>query len=51
MAEKTKQQKQVEKAQPKRKRGRPEKPLRIDDTPENIAKALFGMPSTKFDRR
>ena len=28
--------------QPKRKRGRPEKPIpRIDETPERVAKAIF----------
>ena len=48
--QKAKQQKQTEE-QRKRKRGRPEKPLKIDDTPENIARALFGMPSTKFTRK
>ena len=47
----TKQKQQQGKAQPKRRRGRPEKPLKIDDTPENIARALFGLPSTKFIRK
>lgn len=34
-----------DKPKPKRKRGRPplEFPERIDDTPENIAKAMFGV--------
>ena len=31
----------------KKRRGRPEKPLRIDDTPENVARALFGLPLSK----
>ena len=40
-------QKQVEK--PKRKRGRPEKPLKIDDSPRNVARALFGLGPMDFD--
>ena len=36
---------------PKRRRGRPEKPLKIDDTPRNIARSLFGIPSDKFTRQ
>ena len=44
-------QEQQRKAQPKRRRGRPEKSLKIDDTPENITRALFGLPSTKFIRK
>ena len=35
----------------KRKRGRPEKFLKINDTPRNVARSFFGMPSTKFTRR
>lgn len=31
----------------KKRRGRPEKPLKIDDTPENVARALFGLPPIK----
>ena len=34
----------------KRKRGRPEKPLKIDDSPRNIARALFGLPPLKEPR-
>ena len=33
---------------PPRKRGRPEKLVKIDDTPRNVARALFGIPSDKF---
>ena len=40
-------QKQVEKPKNKRRRGRPEKPLKIDDSPENVARALFGLPPLK----
>lgn len=47
MVEKTKQ-KQVKK-QAKRRRGRPEKPLKIDDTPRNVARALFGLGPMDFD--
>ena len=32
----------------KRKRGRPEKFVKINDTPRNVARSFFGMPSTKF---
>lgn len=42
-----KQQKRSESVTLKRKRGRPEKPLKIDDTPENVARALFGLPPIK----
>ena len=38
-----------EKKQTKRKRGRPEKPLKIDDSPRNVARALFGMPLVKSE--
>ncbi len=45
-----KQEKQKQgKAQSKRKRGRPEKPLKIDDTPRNVARALFGLPPLKTE--
>lgn len=36
---------------PKRRRGRPEKPLKIKDTPENVARALFGLPPIRDDSR
>ena len=42
-----KPQERSESVPPKRKRGRPEKPLKIDDTPENVARALFGLPPIK----
>ena len=32
------------------KRGRPEKLVKIDDSPRNVARALFGQPSDKFTR-
>ena len=35
-------------ASPKRKRGRPEKLFKIDDTPLNVARSFFGIPSDKF---
>ena len=35
----------------KRKRGRPEKNFKIDDTPLNVARALWGERSTKFPKR
>ena len=34
----------------KRKRGRPEKPLKIDDTPRNVARTFFGIKSPKYVR-
>jgi len=34
----------------KKRRGRPEKRLKIDDTPENVARALWGERSTKFPK-
>lgn len=40
---------QQAKSKPKRKRGRPEKLVKIDDTPRNVARALFGIRSDKFD--
>ena len=36
---------------PKRKRSRPEKLIKIDDTPENVARALWGERSTKFPKK
>ena len=39
-----------QKVSQKRPRGRPEKPLKIDDTPENVARALWGERSTKFPK-
>ena len=36
--------------QPKRKRGRPEKLVKIDDTQRNVARAFFGIRSDKFTR-
>lgn len=36
--------------QPKKRRGRPAKFLKIDDTPENVARALWGERSTKFPK-
>ena len=35
---------------PKRRRGRPEKLFRINDTPENVARAMWGVRSTKFPK-
>lgn len=32
------------------RRRRPEKLLKIDDTPENVARALWGERSTKFPK-
>ena len=37
--------------QPKRRRGRPEKLLKIEDTPLNVARALWGERSTKFPKK
>lgn len=34
-----------------KKRGRPEKPLKIDDSPRNVARALFGLGPREFDRQ
>ena len=34
----------------KKRRGRPEKLVKIDDSPRNVARALFGIPSDKFNR-
>ncbi len=34
----------------KRKRGRPEKPLKINDTPRNVARSFFGIKSTRYVR-
>ena len=38
------------KSKPKRNRGRPKKFFKIDDTPENVARALWGERSTKFPK-
>ncbi len=47
----TKPAKNASKNQPhKRKRGRPEKPLKIDDTPRNVARTFFGIKSPKYVR-
>lgn len=35
---------------PNRKRGRPEKPLKIHDTPRNVARTFFGIKSPKYVR-
>ncbi len=40
----------AKKQQANRKRGRPEKLVQIDDSPRNVARALFGLPSDKFTR-
>lgn len=37
-------------SQPKRRCGRPEKPLRINDTPENVARALWRERATRFSK-
>lgn len=42
------QEKARERQGQKRKWGKPERPLKIDDSPRIIARTLFGMPSTKF---
>lgn len=34
----------------KRRRGRPEKPLKIDDTPRNVARSFFRIKSTSYVR-
>ena len=44
-----KQKKGKQEERPKRRRGRPEKPLKIDDTPRNVARALFGLGPMDFD--
>ena len=36
--------------QSKKRRGRPEKFCRIDDTPLNVARSFFGIPSDKFTK-
>jgi len=48
-----KQSKQLRRTEgsPNRKLGRTEKPLKIDDTPENVARALWGERSTKFPKK
>lgn len=43
---KSKRQRKRSRARPEG--GRPEKPLKIDDSPLNVARALFGIPSDKF---
>ena len=37
-------------APPKKRRGRPEKMFKIDDTPENVVRSFFKIPSDKFTR-
>ena len=34
----------------KRPRGRPEKPLKINDSPRNVARSFFGIKSTRYVR-
>lgn len=34
--------------QPEKRRGRPEKFYKIDDTPLNVARSFFRIPSDKF---
>lgn len=36
--------------QPKKRCGRPEKFCKVDDTPKNVARSFFGIPSDKFTR-
>ena len=45
-----KERKQDQGKRPKRKRGRPEKPLKIDDSPRNVARSFFGIKSTRYVR-
>ena len=47
---KPKKPKREDEVKPKPKRGRPEKPLKIDDTPRNVARTFFGIPSPKYVR-
>ena len=35
---------------PRNRRGRPEKLIKIDDTPLNVARFFFGSPSDKYTR-
>ena len=56
MAKPKKQQKEFQTkkeldTKPKRRRGRPEKVTKIDDTPLNVARALWGERSTKFPKK
>ena len=37
-------------AKPKKRRGRPEKVLKIEDTPLDVARAMWGERSTKFPK-
>ena len=39
-----------ESSPPVRRRGRPERRLKIDDTPQNVARALWGERSTKYPK-
>ena len=50
MTKPTKQHSKDQQAKPKRKRGRPEKLVKIDDTPRNVARAFFGIRSSKYAR-
>ncbi len=45
------QKRREERRRNNRKRGRPEKPLKIDDSPRNVARALFGLPPLKEPHR
>ena len=45
-----KKPKHKSKKEKKPKRGRPEKPLKIDDAPRNVARTFFGMKSPKYIR-
>ena len=50
---KPKRQREIQptnKSHQKKRRGRPEKLTKIDDTPENVARALWGVKSTKFPK-
>lgn len=56
MAKPEKQQREIQTTdgkgtKPKRRRGRPEKVTKIDDTPLNVARALWGERSTKFTKK
>lgn len=55
VAKSKKQQKEIHSnkeagIKPRRRRGRPEKPLKIDDTPRNVARTFFGIKSPKYVR-
>ena len=43
-------QEKTEKSEAKRRRGRPEKPLKIDDSPRTVARSFFGIKSTRYVR-